>query len=316
MQTHLVLLTKENYKETLSQAAAILKSCGLVVFPTETVYGLGANATDERAVKKIFEAKGRPSDNPVIVHIASKEQLQELVAEISPLHEKLMAKFWPGPLTLIFKKNKRVPSATSGGLDTVAVRMPAHSFAKDLIKKAGVPIAAPSANISGTPSMTAPEHALELVGKVDMIIDAGFSEIGLESTVVKVEKDLVLILRPGAITKEMLEEVVYPNIVLFATEEKDLHASPGTKYKHYAPKAKLEILDSQEELEKRKAALEKENKKVGILEKTNLEEASKNLYRRLRELDKGGVDVILAESYLEAGLGAALMDRLRKASAQ
>lgn len=317
MKTLLLKLSKENEREVLEKTAKIIKSGGTAVFPTETVYGLGVDALNPDAVKKIFEAKGRPADNPVIVHVASKEQLKDITKEILPLHEKLMAKFWPGPLTLIFKKNKKVPDVTSGGLDTVAVRMPAYSFAKDLIKKSGVPIAAPSANISGSPSATAGEHAFaDLEGKVDMIIDAGFSDIGLESTVVKVEKDLVLILRPGAVTKEMLEDVAYPSVVLFAENESDLRASPGTKYKHYTPKARLEIFDNKEELEKRKAELEKENKKVGILEKTNPEEASKNLYRHLRELDRGGVDVILAQSYPEEGLGVALMDRLYRAASR
>lgn len=315
MKTLLLKLSKTNEQEILKKAAKVIKSGGMVVFPTETVYGLGANALEAEAVKKIFLAKGRPGDNPVIVHIATEKDLKNLVQDVTPLQEKLIKKFWPGPLTIIFDKKENVPSVVSGGLNTVAVRMPANHFARELIKLTRVPIAAPSANISGSPSATAGTHAFtDLEGKVNAIVDAGFSEIGLESTVVKIEKDLVLILRPGAVTKEMLENVVYPSIVLFATDEKDLNASPGTKYKHYAPKAKLEIFDSKEELEKRKEELEKENKKVGILEKTNPEEASRNLYHGLRELDAQGMDVILTESYPDSGLGAALMDRLRRAA--
>jgi len=314
METRTLKLSPKDERVIAAEAAAVIKRGGLVVFPTETVYGLGANAFDEQAVKKIFAAKGRPSDNPVIVHIAEREDLEKLAQGITPMHEKLMDKFWPGPLTLIFNKKGNISSVVSGGLDTVAVRMPANAFARELIKRAGVPIAAPSANISTRPSSTESEHAEELVGKVDMIIDAGESDIGLESTVVKIEKDLVLILRPGAVTKEMLEGAVYPNIVLFAGDASDLRASPGTKYKHYAPKAKLEILNSSEEVEKRKKELEKENKKVSVLAWKSPEEASKNLYRDLRASDKKGVDVILVESFSETGLGAALMDRLRKAS--
>lgn len=315
MDTEILKLTKENENSTVAKAAEVIKKGGLVVFPTETVYGLGANALDEEAARKIFEAKGRPADNPLIVHIAEKNDLENIAEEISPIHEKLMKKFWPGPLTLVFKKKKNISNIVSGGLDTVAVRIPRDKFARDLIKKSGFPIAAPSANTSTRPSSTSGEHVYrDLEGKVDMIIDAGFSEIGLESTVVKVEKDLVLILRPGAVTKEMLEEAVYPSVVLFTGDANDLRASPGTRYKHYAPKAKLEIWNSKEEVENRKAELEKENKKVAVLKWQNAEKAAKNLYRDLRNADARSADVILCESFGEEGIGAALMDRLRKAT--
>lgn len=313
MQT--LKLTGHNHKDIAKQAARVIKAGGLVVFPTETVYGLGANALDEKAVKKIFEAKGRPSDNPVIVHIANKKDVSAIAREISPLQEKLMDKFWPGPLTIIFKKGKNISSAVSGGLDTVAVRLPAHDFAKDLIKASGVPIAAPSANISGRPSSTEWSHVFEdLEGKVDMIVDGGSSDIGLESTVVKVEKDLLLILRPGAITKEMLEGSVYPDVVLFAGDASDLRASPGTRYKHYAPKARLEILSTPAKLQKRKEELEGAGKKVGVFSRRNPEEASRHLFRDLRTFDREGADVILCLAFPKEGIGAALMDRIRKAA--
>lgn len=313
MQTETVKLTKENRQRTLDQAAKIIKSGGLVVFPTETVYGLGANALDAQAVKKIFIAKGRPSDNPIIVHIATLEQLSELTDHISSLEQKLIDVFWPGPLTLIFQKKGNISVVISGGLPTIAIRMPSHPFARDLIHHAGVPIAAPSANISGRPSGTTGEHAFgDLEGKVDMIIDAGASDIGLESTVVRAENGRIVVLRPGAITKEMLEKI--SGEVSFAKDKSALNASPGTKYQHYSPKARVEIFKSNAELREQLAILQKQNKKVGILSERNLEKASKNLYRNLRDFDKEGVDVILCESFPEEGLGAAIMDRLRRAA--
>ena len=312
MQTETIKLTKENRQRTLNRAASIIKSGGLVVFPTETVYGLGANVFDEEALKKIFIAKGRPSDNPIIVHIATVEQLQELTDNISSLEQKLIDTFWPGPLTIIFKKRKNISKVVSGGLPTIAVRMPSHPFARDLILVAGVPIAAPSANISGRPSGTIGEHIfVDLEGRVNMIINAGSSDIGLESTVVRVNKNNISILRPGAVTHEMLEKFAP---VSFASDKKELQASPGTRYRHYAPKAKLEILESKDALEKRLEDLRKKNIKVGILSRRDLKDTAKNLYRDLRALDAQGVDVILCESFPEEGLGVAIMDRLKRAA--
>ena len=312
MQTETIKLTKENRQRTLNRAASIIKSGGLVVFPTETVYGLGANVFDEEALKKIFIAKGRPSDNPIIVHIATVEQLQELTDNISSLEQKLIDTFWPGPLTIIFKKRKNISKVVSGGLPTIAIRIPFHLFARDLMLVAGVPIAAPSANISGRPSGTIGEHIfVDLEGRVNMIINAGSSDIGLESTVVRVNKNNISILRPGAVTHEMLEKFAP---VSFASDKKELQASPGTRYRHYAPKAKLEILESKDALEKRLEDLRKKNIKVGILSRRDLKDTAKNLYRDLRALDAQGVDVILCESFPEEGLGVAIMDRLKRAA--
>lgn len=334
MHTEVVKITESNTEEILSRAAQIIKNGGLVVFPTETVYGLGANALDATAVAKIFVAKGRPSDNPLIVHVCDKEQLDILVENISPVEQKLMDKFWPGPLTLVLPKKKEISQIISGGLETIAVRMPNFEIALQLLKKSGVPIAAPSANISGRPSATSGEVAHgDLVGKVDMIIDAGNSEIGLESTVVKVTSGNVLILRPGAVTLEMIKEVVDPMPVSFAHNKADLESSPGTKYKHYAPEAKLEIL-SLDEINVRAEKLSADGLVVGIItssndknmfqkyepnvfsvgDKHNLEEISKTLYASLRFFDTYKVDTILCESFSDAGLGKAIMDRLTRAS--
>ncbi|OGI92545.1 threonylcarbamoyl-AMP synthase [Candidatus Nomurabacteria bacterium RIFCSPLOWO2_01_FULL_46_18] len=314
MKTEIAKLTRKNFKSVLGRAQTLIRKGKLVVFPTETVYGLGADATNERALEKIYKAKGRPSDNPIIVHVANLRQLKLLAQNPSFFEQKLIKRFWPGPLTIIFSKRKKISNIVSGGLSTVAVRMPSHPFARDLISQAGVPIAAPSANISGRPSGTLGRHLLEdLSGRVDLIVDAGPSGIGLESTVIKIEKDKILILRPGAVTREMLKKVSGQEVV-FAKSKKDLQFSPGTKYRHYAPKAKLEIFKDARALKKRLAILKKKNKKVEILKKRNLKEASKNLYRDLRALDARGVDIILAGAYPAQDLGAAIMDRLRRAS--
>lgn len=297
-----------------ARAAQLIQSGQLVVFPTETVYGLGASVDNEKALKKIFKAKGRPSDNPIIVHIATLKQLPLLAHSPSPLEQKIVKKFWPGPLTIILKKKKRISNLVSGGLPTIAVRMPAYPFARSLILKANVPIAAPSANLSGRPSGTTGSHALrDLINRVNLIVDAGLSPIGLESTVVKIKKGKVFILRPGAVTREMLEKVTGKQVV-FARNEKDLKSSPGTKYRHYAPRARLEIFKNARALKKRLVVLEKKNVKVGILKKRKFKEASQNLYHDLRKLDKRGVSVILSESYPERGLGVAIMDRLKRAA--
>lgn len=327
-----IRLDEENKEQILEKAVEVIRSGGLVVFPTETVYGLGANAFDENAVKKIFQAKGRPSDNPIIVHISETKQLDDLALPASPLEKKLMDAFWPGPFTLILKKKEEVSSVISGGLPTVAVRMPSHAFARELISASGVPIAAPSANISGRPSATTGAHVLgDLEGKADLIIDGGISEIGLESTVVKLDGERVLILRAGAITKEMIEKVLPGMEVSFATNKKDLDASPGTKYRHYAPKAPLEIV-SPEKMIQYVAEVEGQGKNVGVIctfenekflksrgsifivgSRDDLKEVSRNLYQALRFFDAHPVDVILCEAFPENGLGKAIMDRLLKA---
>ena len=314
MKTAIIKLSAKNWIKAVARAAQLIKSGQLVVFPTETVYGLGARVDDEKALKKIFKAKGRPSDNPIIVHIATLKQLPLLAHSPSLLEQKIIKKFWPGPLTIILKKKRRISGLISGGLPTIAIRMPSHSFARSLILKANVPIAAPSANLSGFPSGTRGAHALQdFIGKVPLVIDAGPSTFGLESTVVKVEKGKIFILRPGAVTKEILERATAARVV-FSKKEKDLKSSPGARYRHYAPRARLEIFKNARVLKKRLVVLEKKNVKVGILKKRKLKEASKNLYHDLRKLDGRGVDVILSESYPERGLGVAIMDRLRRAS--
>jgi len=336
MQTEIVKITTENKKEVLDKAASIIKNGGLVVFPTETVYGLGANALDEVAVKKIFLAKGRPSDNPIIIHIGSEKQLRDLVKSVSLIQQKLIGAFWPGPLTIIFEKKDNISNVVSGGLSTIAVRIPSNVLARELIDLSGVPIAAPSANTSGRPSGTQEKHINEdLFGKVDMIIDSGESEIGVESTVVKVNEDSVLILRPGRITKEMLEKIVFPLPIYFAKEKEDLQSSPGTKYKHYSPKARLEIISKEKILDEAEV-LNNKGLKIGIIttiqnkdsfkkyepnvfvlgDESNLEEISKNLYSALRFFDKQNVDIILCQSFSKEGLGVAIMDRLDRASAK
>jgi L-threonylcarbamoyladenylate synthase len=233
----------------LSEAIDILKSGGLVAFPTETVYGLGGNAYDSTASARIYAAKGRPSDNPLIVHISSFEEIYPLVKEVPEDAKRLAESFWPGPLTMILEKSEAVPKETTGGLDTVAIRMPSHPIANRLIKEAHIPIAAPSANASGRPSTTRAEHVIEdLDGKIDMIIDGGSSDIGLESTIVDLTVSPRLILRPGYITYEMLKEVIRdikydPAVLKRERDDKIVAKAPGMKYRHYAPKGELTIFE-------------------------------------------------------------------------
>lgn len=233
-------IDKNNIDEAeIKKQAKLLKEGNTVIFPTETVYGLGANALDENAVKKIYEAKGRPSDNPLIVHISSKEEVYKLANDISDKAKVLMSKFWPGPLTMIFKKKDIVPQRTSGGLDTVAIRMPSHKIARELIKQAGIPIAAPSANISGRPSPTKGEHVCaEMNGRVSGIVVGGDCNFGLESTVIDMTMDIPMILRPGSVTKEQLEVEIGQVLIDPSLENKEdvLKAkAPGMKYTHYSP---------------------------------------------------------------------------------
>ena len=233
----------------LREAAAFIREGKLVAFPTETVYGLGGNAYDSTASARIYAAKGRPSDNPLIVHISEFEEIKPLVKELPDVAKALADRFWPGPLTMILDKSDAIPKETTGGLDTVAIRMPSHIIANMLIKEAGVPIAAPSANASGRPSTTKAEHVIEdLSGRIDMIIDGGSSDIGLESTIVDLTVKPALILRPGYITIEMLREVIpdieYDRAVLKRIKDDTIVAkAPGMKYRHYAPKGELTIYE-------------------------------------------------------------------------
>lgn len=329
----------ECYK--LNVPADILKSGGLVAFPTETVYGLGANALNEEYVSNIYKAKGRPSDNPLIVHIAEISQLDNLVSETPQNAKKLMDAFWPGPLTLIFNKSNNVPNNVTGGLNTVAVRMPRHKIALDLIKKANVPVAAPSANTSGKPSPTDANHVIEdLMGRVDVIIDGGQTGVGVESTVLDITCDPPTILRPGGVTKENLLEVL--ENVNFDPALKDAELapkSPGMKYTHYSPKASVKIVcgdlkNIPNRIMKEYNKLTNENFNVGILcteetknyyeidnnkklvigDRSKPETIASNLFKCLRKFDTIGVDIILTECIEEKGIGRAVMNRLIKAA--
>jgi len=329
--------------EKIRVAANIIQKGGLVAFPTETVYGLGADALNTSAVVALFKAKNRPLDNPPIIHIAEESAIYPLVAEVSPAAELLMRKFWPGPLTLIFKRSKNIPDITVAGLDTIAIRMPNHKIALQIIKHSNRPIAAPSANLATKPSPTTAQHVYEdLNGKIDAIIDGGAASIGVESTVIDLSSDKPVLLRPGGIPFEVLKrELNTLELHPFVSAECDLPldkiCSPGMKHKHYAPKAEVilvegnlpDVVNKIKELSKN--YMEK-NLKVGILatdetcssyigyitksmgSRFNLPVVASNLFRLLREVDSQGVDVILAESVSTEGLGLAVMNRLRKAS--
>lgn len=326
--------------DELQRAVTILKQHGLVAFPTETVYGLGGDGLHPQAAKKIYEAKGRPGDNPLILHISKTEDLQGLVKEIPHMAYPLMKAFWPGPMTLILEKSDRVPYETTGGLETVAVRLPGHEGARTLIEAAGVPIAAPSANTSGRPSPTTAAHVKEdLDGQIDMIIDGGTVGIGVESTILDLTGDIPIILRPGHITRRMLEEVVGEVRIdpgLSGADESVKPRAPGMKYRHYAPKAEMTVFEGDldrvvEEINRR--AERYEAAKVGILatEETagryrhgqvisvgsrNAETFEQGLYGALRAFDHKGVEVILSESFSQEEKGEAIMNRLCKASGQ
>ena len=327
-------------------AGDIIKTGGLVAFPTETVYGLGANALDKEAAKKIYAAKGRPSDNPLIAHIAYKEQVYVLGKNVSSKAEKLMDRFWPGPLTLIFEKQDIVPMGVTGGLDTVAVRMPDNEIALELIRAAQVPIAAPSANSSGRPSPTLAAHVFEdLDGKIDMIIDGGQVNIGIESTIVDMTQEPPMILRPGYITKAMLEKEIGEVSVDKITTIRDKSElsedykpkAPGMKYRHYAPKADFIMFEGNpdavvEHINRLVEENEEKNIKTGIIatdetfsrykndkvvsigSRTDEASVARNLYKVLRDFDKMEVDVIYGETFYDDDLGSAIMNRLIKAA--
>lgn len=342
METKIIKIDKNQInKETIEEAGALLRTGKLVAFPTETVYGLGADALQEEAAKRTYEAKGRPSDNPLIVHIADYDDLKKIAVNIPPETDMLAAHFWPGPLTMIFEKSDIVPYGTTGGLDTVAVRMPVDPVAQALIRAAGGFVSAPSANTSGRPSPTTAQHVAEdLNGKIDMIIDGGTVDIGLESTILDMTVSPPMILRPGAITKEMFEEVIGPvNVDQTLLSESSTQApkAPGMKYRHYAPKAKLIIVEGdlrEEILSIRQLAYEADRKghPVGIIAtnetlpfynhgivknigtRENEKTIARNLYAVLREFDEENVDTIYSESFAVQGMGTAIMNRLEKAA--
>ena len=331
-------------KEAIQEAAQILRNGGLVAFPTETVYGLGGDALQKEASGKIYAAKGRPSDNPLIVHIADLAAVDALAAEVSQDARRLMEAFWPGPMTLIFKKKECVPKETTGGLDTVAVRYPNHPAALALLKESGVYVAAPSANLSGRPSPTKADHvAQDLAGRIDMILDGGSVEIGLESTIIDVSQDGAVILRPGYITKAMIEKVIGQVSIDPAILEEHVHENlvakaPGMKYKHYAPKGELMLVEGKDVMQVSQAIndLVKQavanGKKVAVIatdesqslydapivktigSRQQVDTVAHSLYDILRQMDELGVDVIYSESFQREELGQAIMNRLLKAA--
>jgi L-threonylcarbamoyladenylate synthase len=343
-QTLLIKVSPENPNPVQIQIAAqIIRKGGLVAFPTETVYGLGADALNPDAVLTLFEAKKRPLDNPPIIHIADLSEVFKLAHEVPKKAELIMKEFWPGPLTLIFKRSNIVPSVTVAGLDTVAIRMPKHKVALSLIGQSGCPIAAPSANLAGKPSPTTAKHVYQdLNGRIDAIIDGGSSSIGVESTVLDFTVDPPMVLRPGGTTFERLKQVL-GNVKLhpFVEAEKELPLekikSPGMKHRHYAPRAEVILVEGAVPAVKCKIqeladANMLKGAKVGILatdetqksyraavvkslgSRFNLAIIAQNLFRLLREVDAENVDVIIAEGFPSEGMGLAVMNRLRKAS--
>lgn len=321
-----LLLGKDS--KDLARASQILRSGGLVAIPTETVYGLGANAFDKDACLKIFAAKGRPADNPLIVHIADKSQLADIVCGVNKNAEKLMDAFWPGPLTIVMKKNDKIPYEVSAGLDTVAVRMPSHKVARELLEMCGLPVAAPSANTSGKPSPTTAKHVYDdMNGKIEAIIDGGSCDVGLESTVIDVTDDIPRLLRPGGVTYEQLCNVLGEVIKNYEFKDGETPRSPGVKYKHYAPKADVFVIKGnisefiQNESHK--------YKKIGVLCHTkgdmpqncivkymgdNPEEYANTLFAHLRAFDEEGAEIIFAEDIDDKGINLAVSNRLYKAA--
>ena len=342
METQVRRLSYSQIDETMiEEAGRIIRKGGLVAFPTETVYGLGGDALNPESSKKIYAAKGRPSDNPLIVHIADKKDLYRIVRKVPEKAKKLMEAFWPGPLTMIFYKNELVPQATTGGLDTVAVRMPSDRIAAAFIRAAGGFVAAPSANVSGRPSTTTAAHVEEdLSGRIEMILDGGQAVIGLESTIVDMSVEPPVILRPGAVTKEMMEAVIGPLEVdkaIIAPDSGVKPKAPGMKYRHYAPRADLAVVEGSTEaviaaINQLAEEAEAEGKRVGIIAtdetkdrypkglvlslgaRKHEEEIAQHLFEVLRDFDETDVDCIYSEAFDEASIGPAIMNRLLKAA--
>ena len=325
-------MTKIITKNEIIDASLCIKEGGTVVFPTETVYGLGADGLNPEAVKKIFIAKGRPSDNPLILHIADKDMLCNLVEDISPVAQKMMDKYWPGPITLIFKKSKNIIKEVCAGLDTVAVRMPSNPIARKLIHLSDTPIAAPSANLSGSPSPTVTKHVIDdLNGRVDYIIDGENCEIGLESTVVDVSGDHPVILRPGGITLEELKEIA-PDTMLddALLKEVEKPKCPGMKYTHYSPKATVTVVEGEKDNVRRyiQDKIANTSEKVGVLSYfknsyknaevidagCDMSEYAKGLFYNLRRFDELGVSIVYAEFEETDGIGLAVKNRLYKSA--
>ncbi len=337
METQIFKINRNNIDQAaIKKLGSIIATGGLVAFPTETVYGLGANAYDDEAVKSIYVAKGRPSDNPLIVHFADVESIEDAVGEFTEAARLLLSVFSPGPLTVILKKSDKISKTVTAGLNTVAVRIPSDEIARELIKNAGVPIAAPSANLSGKPSPTISKHVIDdMNSRVDAIIDGGDCSVGVESTVIDLTGAVPIILRPGGITynqiKEYLPDVIIDKHILQSVSLNEKPKCPGMKYKHYAPDADVTVVEGVGEKVKQKIdQLLEENKnlKCGVLTLGNNEydadlvicagkdnkEYAKNLFRILREFDENNVDVVFAEFCDDDGYGLAVKNRLYKSA--
>ncbi|RFA36723.1 threonylcarbamoyl-AMP synthase [Virgibacillus dokdonensis] len=330
-------MTKREQQVSIIEASQLLQQGEIVAFPTETVYGLGANATNEQAVQKIFHAKGRPQDNPLIVHVADALQMESLVRYWPAYVDKLLAAYTPGPITFVLPSNDVCSAAVTAGLDTVGVRIPSHPVAHQLLSACQLPIAAPSANISGRPSPTSAQHVWhDLSDKIAGILDGGATGVGLESTVIDCTQDIPVILRPGGITKEQIEKVAGAVMVdpgLAVKNENEQPKSPGMKYRHYSPEVPLWIVSgASENLQSMIYRLQMEGKRVGVMGKdgtverlqveeiiklgNTMEQVAANLYDALRTFKLGEVDIILCESFPEQGIGQAVMNRLTKAASR
>lgn len=350
MKTQIMSLEKdegiesESLADKLARAGKIIKDGGLVAFPTETVYGLGGDALNPESSKKIYAAKGRPSDNPLIVHIADMQQLEKIVQSIPESAKKLADAFWPGPLTMIMKKSDLVPRQTTGGLDTVAVRMPDHPLALIFIKEAGGYVAAPSANLSGKPSPTKADHVIQdMDGRIDMILRAdnkAVGMIGIESTIIDLTGDVPMILRPGYITREMISDIIGKtdaDASILDNETDELPKAPGMKYRHYAPKGELVIVEGEPQgvlnyINDKLLFHAQKGEKTGVIgtsemigkyradsikdagKQGDMRSAASRLYEFLREFDDEGVAYIYSESFSREGIGQAVMNRLLKAA--
>lgn len=341
MKTRLITIEENKIdQEKIGQIAEALAEGKLVAFPTETVYGIGANALSEDAAAKIYLAKGRPSDNPLIVHLAEWEQLENYVTGIGNKAKILAEHFWPGPLTMVFHKKDNIPATITGGLNTVGIRIPVHPVAAAILKACQLPIAAPSANISGKPSPTEFEHVChDLDGRVDIIVQSGSANVGLESTVIDMTGEVPVILRPGGISKESIEEVIGKvEMNTGLSGESQIPVAPGMKYRHYAPSGKLHLLPLASFEENCRILLEKmltakqEGRKVAAMvptqyleylkdfecfdlgDKDHLEEIARHLFDGLRYMDREQIEEIYSLSYRQEGIGEAIMNRLTKAS--
>ncbi|MDY5423328.1 L-threonylcarbamoyladenylate synthase [Hornefia butyriciproducens] len=325
MKTRLLKDTEEDIRI----AAKIIEQGGLVAFPTETVYGLGANAMDADAVRKIYEAKGRPADNPTIVHIAEREELGQVTFLVTEDMKTLMDRFWPGPMTMIVPRGEYIPYVTTGNLETVGVRMPENEVARELIRRSGCPIAAPSANLSGRPSPTTAQHVIDdLDGRIDAVIQSGPCRIGIESTVIDMTGKIPMILRPGYITKKDFEEALGQEILLDPTlnrkprEGEDFHPkAPGMKYRHYAPRAEMIIFKGdrirvEAAIDQERAEREALGQKVFVIDFDEDREtvAAHEIFAMLRQADREGADVILAAALPQRGVGFSVMNRMLKSA--